>query len=130
MDLPLSHQLLPAASASQQLMIVLHGLGDSSAGFHWIQDELDIDTLNYVLVNAPDPYYAGYSWYDIQDPRPGVERSRKILTKVLEQTQREGYPADQTFLLGFSQGCLMTLEFGSRYSTALAGYVGISGYCL
>jgi phospholipase/carboxylesterase len=25
---------------------------------------------------------------------------------------------------------MMTLEFGSRHSTALAGYVGISGYCI
>jgi len=129
MDLPLTHIWQPSTTNSRKLMIVLHGLGDSSEGFHWLQDELDIDSFNYLLLNAPDAYYTGYSWYDINDPRTGIERSRKLLAAVLERTQQEGYPADQTFLFGFSQGCLMTLEFGSRYSPALAGYVGISGYC-
>jgi phospholipase/carboxylesterase len=128
MDLALTHVWQPAAAKSQRLVIVLHGLGDSSAGFLWLQEELDIDSLNCLLLNAPDPYYTGYSWYDINDPLPGIARSRKLLTSILEETQRAGYPADQTFLFGFSQGCLMTLEFGSRHSAALAGYVGISGY--
>jgi phospholipase/carboxylesterase len=43
---------------------------------------------------------------------------------------REGYPAEKTSLLGFSQGCLMTLEFGARHSDRLAAYVGISGYSI
>ncbi|GIT12624.1 MAG: hypothetical protein CM1200mP34_0300 [Verrucomicrobiales bacterium] len=34
----------------------------------------------------------------------------------------------QTFLFGFSQGCLMTLEIGLRYPHHLAGLIGISGY--
>jgi phospholipase/carboxylesterase len=130
MDLPLTHVWQPASSESKRLLVVLHGLGDSSQGFYWLQDELGIDSLNYLLLNAPDPYYTGYSWYDIQDPLPGIERSRKLLAQVFEQTAREGYPPDQTYLFGFSQGCLMTLEFGSRYSPALAGYIGISGYCI
>jgi phospholipase/carboxylesterase len=129
MDLPLTHIWQPAVSKSQKLLIVLHGLGDSVEGFHWLQEELGIDPLNYLLLNAPEPYYTGYSWYDIQDPLPGIERSRQVLARVLEQTEREGYAPGQTFLFGFSQGCLMTLEFGARHSSALAGYIGISGYC-
>jgi phospholipase/carboxylesterase len=129
MHVPLTHIWQPARSDSHRLVIVLHGLGDSSEGFLWLQDELGIDSLNYLLLNAPDPYYTGYAWYDIQDPSHGIERSRKVLAEVLEATEREGFPADQTFLFGFSQGCLMTLEFGSRYAKPLAGYVGISGYC-
>jgi phospholipase/carboxylesterase len=129
-DLPLTHIWQPALSESKRLLVVLHGLGDSSEGFLWLQDELGIDSLNYLLLNAPDPYYSGYSWYDIEDPRPGIQRSSRLLTQLFEQTAREGYSPDQTFLFGFSQGCLMTLEFGSRHSTALAGYVGISGYCI
>jgi phospholipase/carboxylesterase len=130
MDLPVKHTWQPAAAKSQRLVVVLHGLGDSADGFLWLQDELGIDSLNYLLLNAPDPYYTGFSWYDIEDPLPGIARSRKLLARVLEQTEREGYPPGQTFLFGFSQGCLMTLEFGSRHSSSLAGYIGISGYCV
>ncbi len=129
MHLPLTHVWQPARHKSQRLVIVLHGLGDSSEGFLWLQDELAIDSLNYLLLDAPDPYYTGYAWYDIEHPLPGIERSRRILGGVFESTEREGYPPDQTFLFGFSQGCLMTIEFGARHAKALGGYVGISGYC-
>lgn len=130
MNLPLTHIWQPAASASQRLVIVLHGRGDSAEGFLWLQEELGIDELNFLLLNAPDQYYTGYSWYDLPpNQHPGIQRSGELLTRTLEQVEREGYSPDQTFLFGFSQGCLMTLEFGSRYSRALAGYIGISGYC-
>ena len=131
MKLPLSHVWLPAKIPSDQLMVVLHGLGDSTRGFLWLQDELQIDSLNYLLLNAPEPYYSGYRWYDIyEDPLSGIVRSRKLLSEVFAVLAGEEYPPEKTFLLGFSQGSLMTLEFGARHSDRLAGYVGISGYTI
>lgn len=131
MKLPLSHVWLPAKNPSDQLIVVLHGLGDSAKGFLWLQDELEIDSLNYLLLNAPEPYYSGYRWYDIyEDPLSGIVRSRSVLSEVFAILGGEEYPPEKTFLLGFSQGSLMTLEFGARHSDRLAGYVGISGYSI
>ena len=131
MNLPLSHIWLPADTPSKRLMVVLHGLGDSADGFLWLQDALGIDSLDYLLLTAPDPYYGGFRWYDIDsNPLPGVVRSRQLLTQVFTTAEQNGYTPEHTFLLGFSQGCLMTLEFGARHSMRLAGYIGISGYSL
>jgi phospholipase/carboxylesterase len=131
MKLPLTHIWMPAKNSSEQLIVVLHGLGDSARGFLWLQEALEIDSLNYLLLNAPEPYYSGYRWYEIaEDPLSGIVRSRNILSEVFAALSREGYPPDKTFLLGFSQGCLMTLEFGARHSDRLAAYVGISGYSI
>ena len=130
MKLPLSHVWLPAKNPSNQLLVVLHGLGDSARGFLWLQDALEIDSLDYLLLNAPEPYYSGYRWYDIEDPLSGIVRSRNILGEVFAALSREGYPPEKTSLFGFSQGCLMTLEFGTRHSDRLAAYVGISGYTI
>src|SRR3954464_8869792 len=102
-------------------MVVLHGLGDSMEGYRDVPNWLRIPWLNYLLVNAPDPYFGGYSWYDFAgDPAPGVQRSRNLLTAVLD-AQRKTFPSDQTIVFGFSQGCLMTLETGLRYPQKLAG---------
>jgi len=85
--------------------------------------------LNYLLVNAPDEYYGGYSWYDFTgDINSGVTRSRKLLFSLLEEQPEKGFPSTQTFLGGFSQGCLMSVEVGLRYPERLAGILGISGY--
>jgi phospholipase/carboxylesterase len=129
MDLALEHLWLPAPEPKKRLMVVLHGLGDSAEGFLWIQEALSIDSLDYLLLNAPTPYYIGFSWYDLPPHEaPGIAKSRRVLDEVFSQIERHGYPPERTFLLGFSQGCLMTLEFGARYSRRLAGYVGVSGY--
>ena len=110
-------------------MVVLHGLGDSLAGYRWLPEALALPWLGYRLVNAPDHYFGGYSWYDFAgDPTPGIHRSRNALAGLLDALEGEGYPPQQTFLLGFSQGCLMTLEVGLRRSKVLAGCIGISGY--
>jgi phospholipase/carboxylesterase len=126
----LDTRLVPSrTTGSRDLMFVLHGLGDSLDGYEWFPEALRIDRLNYLLVNAPDEYYGGFSWYDFAgDPGPGIRRSRKLLGQLLEAQVAAGFPSAQTFLFGFSQGCLMTLETGLRDPHKLAGLIGISGY--
>jgi len=122
-------ELIPSREKSNRLLIMLHGLGDSLAGYRWMPEALGLPWLNYLLVNAPDQYFGGYSWYDfIGDIAPGVERSRKLIFQLLDAQRERGFPAEQIVLGGFSQGSLMSLEVGLRYPHLLAGIVGISGY--
>jgi len=108
---------------------VLHGLGDSMEGYGWLPEAMDLPWLNYLLVNAPDEYHGGYSWYDfMEDPAPGVKRSREALFELLDAQREAGFLAGQIFQFGFSQGCLMTMEVAMRYPHKLAGCIGISGY--
>jgi phospholipase/carboxylesterase len=126
----LTHEFLPSsARESRRLLVALHGLGDSAAGYRWLPQELQLPWMNYLLVNAPDPYYGGYSWYDFAgNPAPGIARSRKLLFELLDRLRTKGFPTEETVLFGFSQGCLMTVDVGFRYPQRFAGLVGISGY--
>jgi phospholipase/carboxylesterase len=128
----LDAKLIPAADgSSKRLLIVLHGLGDSMEGYAWVPQVLKYRWLNYLLVNAPDEYYGGFSWYDYAgNPEPGVRRSIALLHSLLDDCRAKGFPTEQTVLAGFSQGCLMTLEAGLRYPHRFAGLVGMSGYVL
>ena len=123
-------ELVPARQRnSRWLMVVLHGLGDSMEGYRWLPEAMGSTELNYLLVNAPDQYYGGYSWYDFAgDKGVGIQRSRKLLFDLLDAQVKAGFATDQTVLFGFSQGCLMTLDVGVRYPHRFAGLVGISGY--
>jgi phospholipase/carboxylesterase len=115
--------------AGPRLMVVLHGLGDSMEGYRWLPEALQLPWLNFLLVNAPDRYYGGFSWYDLyENSGAGIERSRRLLFELLDSTREKKFPAEQTMVLGFSQGCLLSLEIGARYPHRLAGIVGISGY--
>ena len=126
----LEHEFIPAREiASLRLMIMLHGLGDSIDGYRWLPEVMNLPWMNYLLVNAPDDYYGGYSWFDFAgDIVPGVARSRALLFELLDAQVARGFPAAQITFGGFSQGCLMALEIGLRYPQRFAGIVGISGY--
>lgn len=127
----LHSEFIPAQEkSSRRLWIMLHGLGDSIEGYRWLPQVMQFPWMNYLLVNAPDEYYGGYSWFDFVGGNmvPDVKRSRELLFKLLDATREKGFPAEQITLGGFSQGCLMSLEVGLRYPHRLAGIVGISGY--
>ncbi len=110
-------------------MIMLHGLGDSMDGYGWWPEAMGFPWMNYLLVNAPDTYYEGFSWFDYpNDIAPGILRSRKLLFELLDEVRAQGFPAEQITLGGFSQGSLMTVDVGLRYPHRLAGLVGISGW--
>jgi phospholipase/carboxylesterase len=123
-------ELIPASDPqSRRIFVVLHGLGDSMDGWRWLPAMLELPWLNYLLVNAPDEYYGGYSWFDFPgDMAPGIHRSRQLLFELLDDLRARNHPADQITLGGFSQGALMSLETGLHYPHRLAGIVGISGW--
>jgi phospholipase/carboxylesterase len=132
---PLDTLFIPAEDkASRRLWVMLHGLGDSVEGYRWMRQVFALPWMNYLLVNAPDEYYGGFSWFEFSEDgnpdvmRPGVERSRKLLFQLLDAQRAAGFPTEQTILGGFSQGCLMSLDVAARYPHKLAGVVGISGY--
>jgi phospholipase/carboxylesterase len=107
----------------------MHGLGDSIEGYRWMPEAMDLGWMNYALVNAPDEYYGGYSWFDFTgDMTPGVLRSRQRLFDLLEALDEKGFRNEETIIGGFSQGCLMAIDVGLRYPKTPAGIVGISGW--
>jgi phospholipase/carboxylesterase len=132
----LTTDFIPASDPqSRHLMVVLHGLGDSMDGYRWLPPMLGLPWMNYLLVNAPEPHFDGFSWFGIcwEGPQKGavpaeVDRSRQQLFEVLDAQHVAGFAREKMFLFGFSQGCLMTWETALFYPHALAGLVGISGW--
>jgi len=129
LNLKLKNLFYPSKIPSKKLMVILHGRGDSSAGFTWLPPYLNMDDMNYLLLDAPYDYYGGRSWYDLPPHQlEGIEHSSQILTEILDELFKEEFDVAQSFLFGFSQGSLLTFEFGARYDKVFAGYMAISGY--
>lgn len=128
-DLPLFNIFIPSKIPSKKLMILLHGRGDSAKGLTWLPQFLGFDEMNYLLLDAPYEYFGGCSWYDLPPNQLiGIAHSSSLLADILDELFEEEYDASQSFLFGFSQGALLTFEFGARYEKALAGYIAVSGY--
>lgn len=118
-----------ASPGATKTIFVAHGRGDSLEGFLWLPNALGLK-VNYLMVNAPDDYYGGYSWYDLPPHQEqGILRSCNLLDTAFSELEAQGISSSDIIYFGFSQGCLMGLEWGGRTHRRLAGIVGISGYC-
>ena len=125
-------------------IIVLHGLGADGNDFVPICDQIDLSSVGpvrYVFPHAPvrpvtiNGGYPMRAWYDVlsfergqNEDEAGLRASQAELETLIAKEVSRGVPAGRIVLMGFSQGCVMTLMTGLRHDTRLAGLVGLSGY--
>ena len=123
-------------------LIVLHGLGADGNDFVPIAKELDLSSLGgarFVFPHAPtrpvtmNGGYVMRAWYDIAGPghaedEAGLRQSQAQIEALIAREVERGTPASRIVLMGFSQGCAMTLMTGLRHRERLGGLVGLSGY--
>ena len=122
----------------------LHGLGADGHDFAPIVPELvqpDWPGIRFVFPHAPvrpvtiNGGYAMRAWYDVlgtelqrREDEPGLRASLASVAALLDREVERGIPASRIVLMGFSQGCAMTLLAGLRHPQRLAGLAGLSGY--
>ncbi|MDL2339358.1 MAG: dienelactone hydrolase family protein [Pseudomonadota bacterium] len=125
-------------------VIVLHGLGADGNDFVPIAEELKLDAvgpLRFIFPHAPvrpvtiNGGMAMRAWYDLlqadlvrREDEAGLRASRLDIEALIARERERGVPASRIVLMGFSQGCAMTLMTGLRHGERLAGLVGLSGY--
>jgi phospholipase/carboxylesterase len=125
-------------------IVVLHGLGADGNDFVPIAQQLDLSAagpVRFVFPHAPvrpvtiNGGYRMRAWYDILHPdfigredEPGLRASAAAVGELLAHEAARGIPPRRTVLMGFSQGCAMTLLAGLRAPERLAGLAGLSGY--
>lgn len=150
-DLPLNlleGQTGPEGAPVAASIIVLHGLGADGNDFVPIARELDLSTIGvvrYVFPSAPvrpvslNNGYPMPAWYDIFPPPSDVAQPRREdeaglreaagwVQQLIDREIERGVPPGRIVLMGFSQGCAMTLMAGLRAPQRLAGLAGLSGY--
>lgn len=125
-------------------IIVMHGLGADGSDFVPICDQLDLSAVGavrYVFPHAPvrpvtiNGGYRMRAWFDVlsfergkNEDEAGLRQSQADIAELIDAEIARGVPASRIVVMGFSQGCAMTLMTGLRYPQRLAGLVGLSGY--
>lgn len=125
-------------------VIILHGLGADGSDFVPVCEAMDlraIGSVRYVLPHAPErpvSINGGYvmrAWYDVfgfgagaREDEAGLRDSQARIEALIARERARGVASERIVLMGFSQGCAMTLMTGLRHPEPLAGLVGLSGY--
>ncbi|TDN36772.1 phospholipase [Hymenobacter sp. UV11] len=126
-DSPLTLAGQPLATASHAL-ILLHGRGSSAVDILALARYLPV--ADYALLA---PQATGHSWYPQSFLAPPAH-NEPYLTAALAAVGRavalaasHGIDPARTYLLGFSQGACLTLEYAARHATRYGGVAAFTG---
>jgi len=136
-----NHQKPAKSAKADSLVIFLHGYGADGQDLLGLADPLAEHMPNTMFMSPDAPNKCGlnpmgYEWFPIprmdgstpEQAAAGREAAAEVLNAFLDEVATQtGVAADRTFLLGFSQGCMMSLHVAPRRATAFAGIVGMSG---
>ena len=131
----------PKSGKTKNVVLLLHGLGDSGAGLIGLADifcEALPDTL-FVAAAAPFscPHVPfGYQWFDFPD-QGGIsnemsfdqvmQSTRLVLSLIANEVAAANVDPGRMAVFGFSQGAMMALNAVPRMLSPVACAVGCSG---
>lgn len=124
-----------ASDGPPPLMLLLHGLGGDEDSLFFLADKLD---GRFFFVSARAPYDLGgdsYAWFHVQFASDGpiiegkeAESSRLLLLGFIDEAaQAYGTDPRSVYLMGFSQGTIMSLSVALTEPEKVAGVVAASG---
>jgi phospholipase/carboxylesterase len=119
------------------LLILLHGYGSNKEDLFSFAEELPDELL---IISAQAPYemgYGGYAWYainfdDVKGKFSDLKQAKTSLDIVAifidEIKQKYKTDPDKTFLLGFSQGAILSYSLSFFYPNKVQSVIALSGY--
>jgi phospholipase/carboxylesterase len=124
-------------TANPPLLILLHGYGSNEQDLFSFAEELPKELL---IVSAQAPYemsYGAYAWYainfddvngkfsDLQQARTSIDKIAVFIDEI--KTKYSTNP-NKTFLLGFSQGAILSYSLSFIYPNKVNYVIALSGY--
>jgi phospholipase/carboxylesterase len=120
----------PLQSAHAALILV-HGRGATAESILTLVPELRLAEDARFAFLAPQA--VGSTWYPfsflepLEQNEPYLSSALALLTSLVNRVEAAGVPAERTYLLGFSQGACLSLEFAARNARRYGGIFGLSG---
>ena len=110
------------------VMIMLHGRGADAQSILTLAAELNRPDLAYLAPQAADStWYPNRFLVPTRLNQPWLDSALAALDSVVNRITAAGIPTERLFLLGFSQGACLTLEYAARNAKRYGGVIGLSG---
>ena len=117
----------PLAEAAKALVLI-HGRGATAEDILAISESLLADDFALLA-----PQAANGAWYPVsflsppQQNEPGLSFSLNALNDIVRDLNRRGISSERIYLLGFSQGACLVLEFAARNARPFGGVIAFTG---
>ncbi len=140
-DLLLHHELMAPVQyeTNPPLLIMLHGYGSHEQDLFSMAKMLNQKCM-VVSLRAPQRLaWGGFAWYEIDFDQIGgkmsnIAQAKNSLAKLeaLYEELKQAYPFDQNrvYLMGFSQGAILSYALSLKHPEWFKGVLALSGYML
>ena len=109
-------------------VILIHGRGASARDILSLAQHFERDDLLYLAPEAPDGQWYPFRFMEpLERNEPGITRAMQAIDDARALLEQHGIGAEQTVILGFSQGACLALEYAARHARRYGGIVGLSG---
>ena len=117
-------------NSSKIAIIAIHGWKGNLSSMEYVANALNIKCAQWTFIQGP--YAAGdnkYSWIERSEKEGWkYQESFDLLHKTILDINQNGFPKSKIFLLGFSQGACLAMEFIIRQKFSIGGIIPIAGF--
>jgi phospholipase/carboxylesterase len=115
-------------TAESKVLVMLHGRGASSEDILSLTRYLAVDDFSILAPQATNNSWYPYSFLvSPEKNQPWLDSALSLLSDIFNDLKELKIPSDRLYLLGFSQGACLSLEFAARNAQKFGGVVAFSG---
>jgi phospholipase/carboxylesterase len=114
---------------SAKAIIMIHGRGSEAADMvNSFEGVLPLNNYYIAAPNAPARSWYPYSFLTPQDKNePMLSNALTLLAELISDLINTGFKRREIYVLGFSQGACLALEFAARNAAEFGGIFALSG---
>jgi phospholipase/carboxylesterase len=113
---------------AEKALIMIHGRGANAHDILSISDYLNVKDFALLAPEATNNTWYPYSFMEpVLQNEPWLSSSLQLIKDIVNDINAAGITSENIYLLGFSQGACLTLEFVARNAMSYGGVVAFTG---
>jgi phospholipase/carboxylesterase len=113
---------------AKKAMIFIHGRGADARGILELAGALDVEGFALLAPEATGNTWYPYSFLSpVAMNEPWLGAAIATVHELIDEVIAAGIPAENIYLLGFSQGACLTLESAARKAQRYGGLIAFTG---
>lgn len=113
---------------AKKAIILLHGRGATASGILSMERHLNLTGMAIFAPQAANNSWYPYSFMAFEEKnQPALDSAIGIVDSIVKEINSHGIATEQIWIMGFSQGACLTLEYASRTAMRYGGIIAFTG---
>ncbi|WP_372920428.1 alpha/beta hydrolase [Salegentibacter sp.] len=113
---------------AQKVLILLHGRGASAGDILNLESHLPLKDFALIAPQASNnTWYPNSFLAPVKENGPWLSAAMEMLRDIIEELLEKGFKSKDIYLLGFSQGACLCLEFAAQNAKRYGGITAFTG---